>query len=278
MKVRAILRSHAQAGILCFSLLLLLSGCGSDQTPARPVRIATTTSTANSGLLDYLLPHFTEATGVEVEYVATGTGKALAHGRNGDVDVVLVHAPSAEEAFVADGFGVARVPIMWNDFVIAGPASDPAQIADAPSAVAALQRIAENESPFISRGDDSGTHKKERALWQQACLDPYCQWYIDAGQGMGACLVMAHEKLGYVLTDRGTYLAMASQLELEVVYEGDPILRNPYAMIAVAPEKYPDLNHEGAKRLIDWMITPAAQTLIADFKVGGKQLFYLFEE
>jgi len=240
--------------------------------------MATTTSTANSGLLDYLLPHFTEESGIEVEYVATGTGKALAHGRNGDVEVVLVHAPPAEEEFVAGGFGVERIPTMWNDFIIAGPASDPAQIADAPSAVAALQLIAETESAFISRGDDSGTHKKERALWTQAGLRTDCHWYFDAGQGMGACLMMAHEKLGYVLTDRGTYLAMASKLDLEVIYDGDPDLRNPYALIAIAPEKYPDLNHDGAKKLIDWMITPAAQQLIADFRVGGEQLFYLFEE
>ena len=261
-------------GLIAF---LFGAGCDTGDEAPPPVKMATTTSTANSGLLDYLLPEFTKDTGIRVDYVPTGTGMALAHGRNGDVDVVLAHAPAAEDAFVEEGYGVERVPVMWNDFVIAGPGADPAKLTAAGSAAQAFQRIAGQQAIFISRGDDSGTHKKELALWEGAGVEPAGAWYVEAGQGMGACLTMAHEKEAYILTDRGTYLAFAGKVALEVLYEGDPQLRNPYAIIAVSPEKYPDRNHEGARKLIEWMTSTRAQQLIADFKVGGEQLFYLFE-
>lgn len=264
--------------LLTVAVTLCGAGCTTGGDGPAPVTMATTTSTANSGLLDSLLPEFTRDTGIRVDYIPTGTGKALAHGRNGDVDVVLVHAPEAEEAFVEEGYGVRRVPVMWNDFVIAGPGSDPAGLAAATSATEAFRRIAESRATFISRGDDSGTHKKERALWVKAGIEPAGAWYVEAGQGMGACLAMAHEKEAYVLTDRGTYLAMAGKFSLEVDYEGDPELRNPYAIIAVSSARYPDRNHEGARKLIEWMTSPRARELIAGFKVGGKQLFYLFEQ
>jgi tungstate transport system substrate-binding protein len=257
------------------TLGLLLAGCGGGRDAAdRPVRIATTTSTANTGLLDALLEEFETDTGIEVQFLAVGTGKALKHGENGDVDAVLVHAPAAEEQFIAAGFGVERVPLMWNDFVIAGSSEDPAEIATATSAAEALQRIAAAGAPFVSRGDDSGTHKKEQALWRAAALEPDGDWYIEAGQGMGACLTIASEKLGYVLTDRSTYLAMKEEVDLAVLSEGDPTLINPYSIIAVHPDRYPDLNHAGAARLIAWLASERGQALIGEFRVGGEQLFH----
>jgi tungstate transport system substrate-binding protein len=305
---------HIARWIMLAALLPLAigAGCSGERDAVRPVRMATTTSTANSGLLDHLLPEFTKDTGIRVDFIPTGTGMALAHGRNGDVDLVLVHAPAAEEAFVSAGYGVARIPVMWNDFVIAGPKGDPAGLGTATSAVEAFTRIANTKALFISRGDDSGTHRKELALWKQAShaptggapaaskptsaepaasapagaapaaseptsAAPAGEWYIEAGQGMGACLAMAHEKLAYVLTDRGTYLAMADKFELDVIYEGDAQLRNPYSMIAIDRERYPDLNHAGAQALIEWMLSARARELIAGFQVGGRPLFHLFE-
>ncbi len=253
------------------------TGCGEDRAAPRPVKMTTTTSTANTGLLDYLMGEFLRDTGIRVDFIATGTGQAITHGRNGDVDVILVHAPPAEARFVADGFGVKRVPVMWNDFVILGPPGDPAGIRASASAADALTQIATSRAPFVSRGDDSGTHKKELRLWQTAGIEPHGAWYVEAGQGMGACLTMANDKLAYVLCDRGTYLAMRELLDLEVAYAGDPELVNPYAIIAVNPEKYPDLNHAGTQRLIAWFTSPRGQKLIADFRVNGEQLFHLFE-
>jgi tungstate transport system substrate-binding protein len=273
-----------RATVIGLTLLALagIPGLGTDTAAAQPapttVRMATTTSTANTGLLDYLLPEFEKDTGIHVEFVATGTGQALTHGQNGDVDIVLVHAPAAEEKFVADGFGVARVPVFWNDFVLAGPRNDPAGIKSAADGADALRRVSEHQSPFISRGDDSGTHKKEKELWKKAGVTPAGAWYIEAGQGMGACLTMASEKLAYVLTDRGTFLSMAGKLDLGIDFEGGPDLLNPYALIEVSPAKYPDANHKGAQRLIEWMTSPRARELVVAFKPTGQQLFYLFED
>ncbi len=274
MKKCVILNACLLVAAIC---LVIIGGC-SDKGPSAPVRLATTTSTANSGLLDYLLPEFEKDTGLKVEYIPTGTGRALKHGRDGDVDAVLVHAPPSEEAFVADGFGVKRVPVMWNDFVIVGPADDPAGVGSSQSAAEALRILSEQNATFISRGDDSGTHKKEKLIWEAAAITPAGGWYIEAGQGMGACLTMADNQLGYVMTDRGTYLAMADKLEIEVVYEGDAALVNPYAIIAVNPEKYPDVNHTGTERLIEWLTSARARELIAAFRVGDEQLFKLFDE
>ena len=269
MKRLAVLKRAAACTLV--AALLLAAACTSDQPP-KPVRMATTTSTANTGLLDYLTKAFQAETGIELQFVAVGTGKALKHGENGDVDVLLVHAPKDEEKFVANGFGLARVPVMWNDFVIAGPAEDPAGVRGAPTAAEAFTRIRARQAPFISRADDSGTHKKEKEIWTAAQVLPEGAWYVEAGQGMEECLVMAREKRAYVLTDRGTYMAR-KDLELAILLEGDPLLINPYSLIAVNPARYPDLNTKGAQRLIDWMTSTHGQQLIADFKVDGQSLF-----
>jgi len=256
----------------------LLGACSSEKEAPRPIRMATTTSTANTGLLDYLFEAFQHETGTEVQFVAVGTGKALKHGENGDVDIVMVHAPKAEEDFVARGCGIARVPVMWNDFVVLGPGEDPAEVRASGDVAEVFRRIDGGARPFISRGDDSGTHKKERLIWKAAGVQPEGRWYIEAGQGMDACLMMADEKQGYVLCDRGSYLARRSNLELEVLFAGDSLLANPYALIAVAPERYPDLNTAGAQRLIEWMTSPRGQALIAAFRVEDEVLFHPVSE
>jgi tungstate transport system substrate-binding protein len=258
---------------LCVGLMATV-GCG--RCSANVVMLATTTSTANTGLLDLLTDEFLKDTGIRVDFIITGTGKALEHGRRGDVDVVLVHAQAAEEAFVREGYGVARVPLMWNDFVILGPSDDPAAISSAPDVAHALLRMSEAQVPFISRSDDSGTHKKETELWKRAGVAPGGDWYIEAGQGMGACLTMANEKSAYILSDRGTYLSRADVLELKVLYEGQPELVNPYAVIAVNPAKHPHVNAAGAVRLIEWLTSPRGQGLIDGYRVNGHQLFHLF--
>ncbi len=258
--------------------LVLGSACNeSGPQEVKPLKLATTTSAANTGLLDYLLPEFEKDTGIRVEYIATGTGKALMHGRNGDVDVVLVHAPAAEEAFVRDGYGVERVPVMWNDFVILGPPDDPAGLSPSETAIEALIKVSEAAAPFVSRGDDSGTHKKELGLWEQAAVEPSGDWYIEAGQGMGACLTIANNMQAYILTDRGTYLARVDQLELAVAFEGDPLLVNPYAVVIVNPEKHPHVEQTGAEQLVEWITSPRGQKLIEDYRVNGHVLFHLFE-
>lgn len=255
--------------------LIAGSSCRSDE--AAVVMVATTTSAANTGLLDYLLPEFQNDVGIQVDYIATGTGRALMHGRNGDVDVVLVHSPTAEEDFVGEGHGVERVPVMWNDFVLLGPPDDPAKVSESEDVAGALRKISETEAPFISRGDDSGTHKKELEIWSQAAVEPNGVWYVEAGQGMGATLTMANDKQAYILTDRGTYLSRVDALELAVAFEDDPLLVNPYSIIAVNPEKHPHVNRSGGERLIDWITSPRAQALIEDYRVNGRQIFHLFE-
>ena len=237
------------------------------------VKLATTTSTENSGLLADLLPHFTQETGYRVLVIAAGTGKALRMGADGDVDVVLAHAPEAEAQFVAAGHGVRRYPVMYNDFVIVGPSDDPARLDQAGTAAAALGRIQADAHPFISRGDDSGTHKKERSLWASLGVLPAGSWYREAGQGMGNVLQIADQMQAYTLTDRGTWLAYRNKLALRVVFQGDPPLFNPYSIIRVSDRKYPDLNHAGAEALIQWITSPAAQRRIAAFRKNGEPLF-----
>ena len=264
---------------LNFNLPLMLAGLLgfllSMQAPAGEpmLRMATTTSTQNSGLLDRLLPAFSKDTGIQVQVLAVGTGKALKMGRDGDVAVVMVHARKAEQAFVDDGSGVDRRGFMENDFLLAGPATDPAGIKQAGSAAAAMQRIFSSQSRFISRGDDSGTHKKEQALWGQAGVHPGGAWYLEAGQGMGKVLQMASEMEAYTLTDRGTWLVHQAKLQLDPLYASDPILANPYGIIAVNPQKHPDIRHDLAKQLIDWVCTPQAQGIIRDYQVKGEALF-----
>jgi len=251
----------------------LLAACGGPSDPPR-IRLATTTSTEDSGLLDFLLPPFEEREGVKVDRVAVGTGRALALAQRGDADLILVHARAREDAFVSEGWGVDRRDVMWNDFVIAGPAEDPAGIGDAPNAAEALWRIASARAGFVSRGDDSGTHTRERDLWEAAGVAPAWPDYKEAGQGMGACLNIADQTRGYVLTDRGTYLAFGERVDLEVLVEGDPALRNPYGAIRVNPERHPHVNAEGARKLLDYLTSPEGQARIAAFRVDGQVLFH----
>lgn len=238
------------------------------------LKMSTTTSTDNSGLLKYLHDHYQAETGVQVAVIAVGTGKSLKLGANGDVDIALVHAPAAELEYVAQGDFVDRRAVMFNDFVIVGPENDPAEIKSAKTAAEALTKIAKSGVDFVSRGDDSGTHKKELQLWQQAEIEPKGSWYIVAGQGMGAVLTLADEKLGYALTDRGTQIAFAEKMDLVVLSEGDTALGNPYHIMAVNPEKHPHARYDLAKHYTDFITSDVGQKLIADFKVNGQQLFY----
>ena len=254
-------------------MLLSAQVAAADADRASTVRLATTTSTENSGLLSDLLPRFTKATGYQVHVIAVGTGKALRMGRDGDVDVVLVHAPKAEQKFVDEGFGEQRLPVMYNDFVIVGSHKDPAGLDSANSAGDALAKVAATGSLFVSRGDDSGTHKKELGIWRQAGVTPKGAWYREAGQGMGKVLQMADELDGYTLTDRGTWLAYRDKSRLKVVYQGHEELFNPYAIIQVSAERYPDLNHAGARALINWIRDSEGQQAIAAYRRSGEQLF-----
>lgn len=252
----------------CLSLSALAQA-----SETQPLRLATTTSTDNSGLLAYLLPEFTKSSGHEVQVIAVGTGKALRMGKDGDVDVVLVHAKSAEEAFVAEGHGEKRYPVMYNDFVILGTPEDPAKLKEATDIKDAMSRIATHEAIFVSRGDDSGTHKKEKSLWVAAGIDSKDSWYREAGQGMGKVIQMAGELGAYTMSDRGTWLATMDKSPLTVVFEGDETLFNPYGIIAVSKKKYPDINKAAAQAFIDWMISEKGQKMIGEFKVSDKQLF-----
>lgn len=255
--------------VVVLSLFLSTAFCAEQKV----LKLATTTSTQNSGLLEYLLPAFEVESSYEVHVIAVGTGKALRMGCDGDADIVLVHAPEAEKAFVEKGCGEKRHAVMANDFVIVGPKGDPAKLANASSATDGLKLIQQSRSLFVSRGDDSGTHKKELGLWQTAGIKPSGEWYREAGQGMGKVLQMAGEMDAYTLTDRATWLAYKAKSPLRIVYEGDMVLQNPYSIIAVTANKYPDINHGGASALIDWITGLDAQRLIADFKIENTQLF-----
>jgi tungstate transport system substrate-binding protein len=236
--------------------------------------LATTTSTYDSGLLDYIIPVFEEKYGVSVDVIAVGTGQALAMGEAGDADVLLVHARAREDAFVEAGDGTSRYDVMYNDFVIVGPADDPAGIQGMESAADAFAAIAASESTFVSRGDDSGTHTKEKAIWEAAGITPEGDWYLSAGQGMGAVLTMSAESQAYTLSDRATYLsALADGLDLEVMVEGDPILFNPYGVIPVNPETHPGVNIELADQFVEWLTSVETQELIGSFTVNGQALF-----
>jgi tungstate transport system substrate-binding protein len=238
------------------------------------LRMSTTTSTENSGLLKVLLPPFEKANNCKVDVISVGTGKALKLGENGDVDVVLVHSRPAEDKFVADGFGIDRRDVMYNDYILVGPKADPAKVKEAKTAVDAFKRIADAKAEFISRGDDSGTDKQEKALWKLAGIKPEGAWYVQAGQGMGAVLQMAFDKKAYTLADRGTFGAYGGKIDLVVLLEGDKALFNPYGVIAVNPKKHPSVNYELAKKFIDYITGPEGQKVIAGFQVNGKQLFF----
>jgi tungstate transport system substrate-binding protein len=238
------------------------------------LRMSTTTSTEQSGLLTALLPPFEKANNLKVDVIAVGTGKSLKLGENGDVDVVFVHARAAEDKFVAAGFGVDRKDVMYNDFILVGPKADPAGIKGCKTAVDAFKKLAEGKADFISRGDDSGTHQKEKEIWKAAGIAPKGKWYIEAGQGMGPVLQMAFDKKGYALADRGTFLAYEGKIDVVVVFEGDKALFNPYGIIAVNPAKHPGAKYDLAKKFIAYVTGPEGQKIIADFKINGKQLFF----
>lgn len=270
------------AGFLLL-LAVVLTACGSQSVqPAggsscSSIILATTTSTENSGLLDYLLPRFQRQTGIQVKVVAVGTGQALKLGEDGNADVLLVHAPALEEAFMAAGYGVDRQPVMYNDFVIVGPVDDPAGVRDAGTAPGAFRRIAESQAAFVSRGDESGTHVKEKEIWQAAGTAPAGQWYRSIGQGMGQALTTAAELKAYTLSDRATFLTMkAKGLALEILLEGDRDLLNPYSVIAVNPQRYPQICYAGAKAFIEWITSLPAQELIASFgqDIYGQPVFF----
>jgi tungstate transport system substrate-binding protein len=260
---------------LLTAMVILLATCGiSVAAQNKVLRMATTTSTENSGLLEAILPKFEKSTGYEVHVIAVGTGKALRMGRDGDVDVVLVHAPPAEKKFVKQGYGINRRHVMYNDFVIVGPADDPAGISGMKDPTNALAKIANKKAVFVSRGDDSGTNKKEIILWHDAGIKPHGEWYRAAGQGMGKVLQMTGELQAYTLTDRGTWLSMRDKLPLKVLVQGDPRLYNPYGVIAVNPARYPDANYQGAMAFIGWITSPKGQGLISDYRVANEQLFH----
>jgi len=260
---------------------LLASALGLASGPAaaqdRYITVASTTSTENSGLFGELLPKFTEQSGIQVRVVAVGTGQAVTLAENGDADVLLVHHEASEEQFVAEGFGVERHEVMYNDFVIVGPASDPAGIEGSRDSVAALASIAAAEAPFASRGDDSGTNKAELALWQEAGIDvagASGSWYRETGAGMGPTLNTAAAMDAYALTDRGTWLSFDNRQNLATLVEGDPRLFNQYGIILVNPERHPHVKAEPGQQFIDWVISDAGQQAIAAFQIHGQQAFF----
>ena len=259
--------------ILLFVYSISCFAEGQSETHER-LKLATTTSTENTGLLDELIPAFTASTGIEVDVIAVGTGKAIALGENGDVDIIMVHARSREDSFVADGYGVNRRDLMHNDFVVLGPSSDPAGIGGTGSAAEALTNISSMKADFISRGDDSGTHTREKELWSAAGITPSGTWYKEAGQGMGAVITMANDLEGYTLSDRGTFLAMIDKIDLVVLVEGDSKLFNPYGIIAVNPALHEHANYEGAMSLITFLTSRKGQSIIGEFRKNGEQLFY----
>ena len=239
--------------------------------------VQSTTSTQNSGLFEHILPLFTKKTGIEVRVVAVGTGQALKNAENGDGDVVLVHSQPDEEKFVADGWGVKRYPVMYNDFIIVGPAADPAKIDGLKQAPQALKKIAEAKAPFASRADDSGTHKAELKLWGEAGVDPKASsgtWYLETGSGMGATLNTAVGKQAYALTDRGTWLAFANKDDFKVLVEGDDKLFNQYGVILVNTTRHPNVKVKEGQAFIDWLVSSEGQAAIASYKIDGQQLFF----
>ncbi len=274
------------AGLLLWAGLWL-SACSQPQaippaqeaqevTPAKTLVLATTTSTYDSGLLDAILPDFEAKTGIQVEVVAVGTGQALKLGEAKDADVLLVHAKSREETFVKEGYAPFRKDVMYNDFIIVGPTDDPAGIRGASKATDAFKQIAQAKATFVSRGDESGTHMKEMSIWKEAGITPQGDWYLSAGQGMGAVLTMANEQQAYTLSDRATYLARRDGLDLDILVEGDPILFNQYGVLPISQDQTHQDKFAAAIAFVDWITSPDTQQLIAKFGKDkfGQQLFY----
>ena len=244
---------------------------------ASDIILQSTTSTQNSGLLDFILPQFTRETGINVRVVAVGTGQAIKNAMNGDGDILLVHARTLEDKFIDDGWGIARHEVMYNDFVIIGPTDDPADVADAPDATTAFTRVAAMPATFVSRGDDSGTYVKEYELWGRAGIDPRPEsggWYKETGAGMGTTLNIAVELNAYTLTDRATWISFGNKRDHTILFQGDPALFNPYGLVEINPERHPFINATDAHRLVEWMTGPKGQKAIADYKLDGQQLFF----
>lgn len=261
-----------------FTLVLAIASIAAPSVAQdKSIVVASTTSTQDSGLFGYILPLFKAKTGIDVKVVALGTGQALETGRRGDADVVFVHAKVLEEKFVADGFGVARLDVMYNDFVLVGPKSDPAKIKGGKDVVAALKAIYATGSPFVSRGDKSGTHTAELALWKTASLDPAtgkAAWYKEIGQGMGAALNTSAALNAYVLADRGTWISFKNKAGLEILVEGDKSLFNPYGVILVNPAKFPTVKADLGQAFIDWIVSADGQNAIRSYQIEGQQLFF----
>ncbi|MFP5213220.1 MAG: substrate-binding domain-containing protein [Acidobacteriota bacterium] len=269
-------KSKAMAMLLFVCALFSAAAVQAQTADSKDLILATTTSTVDSGLLDVLVPMFEKKTGYRVKTIAVGTGQALAMGEKGEADVLLVHAPDAEKKLVDAGVATNYQLVMHNDFILVGPPGDPAGTKGKPTAEA-LKAIAAKEAPFISRGDDSGTHKKELSLWKKAEVTPSgSKWYQESGQGMGATLSMASEKQGYTITDRATYLAQKANLKLEIVSEGDKSLLNIYHVMQVSPEKFSKVNAKGAKEFVEFMVSPETQKVIGDFGKDkfGQSLFF----
>jgi tungstate transport system substrate-binding protein len=263
--------------MLRFMLALVLGFAAAADAQEKFITVSSTTSTEQSGLFKHLLPIFEKKTGIHVRVVAVGTGQALDIGRRGDADVVFVHAKPLEEKFLAEGHGVQRFDVMYNDFVLVGPKSDPAKVAGTKDIVAALQKIKAAQAPFVSRGDKSGTHFAELSLWKEAGIDiarDKGSWYRDTGQGMGPALNSAAGMNAYILSDRGTWLSFKNRAELRIVVEGDKRLFNQYGIMLVNPAKHPNVKKEMGQAFIDWVLSSEGQKAIADYKINGEQLFF----
>ncbi len=275
MSVEFARRKYLKIALAALAVIALSPSC--PRADDNFIIVQSTTSTQNSGLFEHILPLFTKKTGIEVRVVAVGTGQALKNAENGDGDVVFVHSMPDEEKFVAEGWGVKRYPVMYNDFVIVGPAADPAKIAGLKESPEALKKIAEAKAYFASRGDDSGTHKAELNLWEQAGINPKVSsgtWYLETGSGMGATLNTAVGKEAYALTDRGTWLSFTNKNDFKVLVEGDDKLFNQYGVILVNPAKHPNVKAKQGQAFIDWLVSPEGQAAIASYTIDGQQLFF----
>jgi len=259
--------------IILFSLYILISPF-SHAANSDPLRLATTTSIRSSGLLDVLVPAFEQTSGYKLELAEVGTGRALRLGRLGEVDVILVHAPASEQQFVENGWGIERQPIMRNDFFIVGPSADPADIRGMQNAGEALKQIAETESMFVSRADDSGTHKKELQCWSSANIQPTGSWYYEAGMSMGNALKLASDKQYYTIVDRGTWLKKRKQIKLDILVTDNSKLNNPYSVITINPKRHTDINSKGARAFSDWLQSKQGQQLIFNYRIDGEQLYF----
>jgi tungstate transport system substrate-binding protein len=259
--------------LLAFAATLLAS-CGGDAKEPVRLRLATTTSARDTGLLEWLLPEIEKRENLKVLVTAVGTGQALELAKRGDADFVIVHDRPREDAFTKDGWGIDRRDLMWNDFVIVGPASDPAGLKGGKDAVAALAKLAAAKAAFLSRGDDSGTHSREKSLWSKAGIEPAWDGYRKTGQGQGPTLIAANERKAYALSDRGTFTSMRKRLELAVLVEGDPALRNPYGIMLVNPARNPGVNVAAARKVLEYATSPEGQARIAAFVVEGEPIFH----